>query len=209
MFIIGITGGIGSGKSTVAEICRQTGLPVLDADLISRAATSAGGSAIPAIVERFGQSMLHDDGSLNREKMAALVFKNRKSLDQLSAIIHRQVLLEMGSDIDRLTQNGVKAVFLDVPIPVKQGFLDRCNQVWVVRADEEVRIRRLTERGMNPQEARRRIAMQMNDEEYKALADFVIENSGDYETLYRQVYDLIIRELGQRGIRFKPLAEPV
>lgn len=209
MFIIGITGGIGSGKSTVADICRQTGLPVLDADLISRAATAAGGSAIPAIVERFGHPMLHEDGSLNREKMAALVFKNRKSLDQLSAIIHRQVLQEMGGDIDRLTQSGVKAVFLDVPIPVKQGFLDRCNQVWVVRADEEVRIRRLTDRGMQSQEARRRIAMQMNDEEYKALADFVIENSGDYDTLYRQVHDLIVRELGQRGIRFKPLAEPV
>lgn len=209
MFIIGITGGIGCGKTTVADICRQTGLPVLDADRISREATAANGSAIPAIVERFGHAMLLEDGSLNREKMAALVFKNRKSLDQLSAIIHRQVLVEMGSDIDRLTQNGIKAVFLDVPIPVKQGFLDRCNQVWVVRADEDVRIRRLTDRGMQPQEAKRRIAMQMTDEEYKALADHVIENSGDYDTLYRQVHELIVRELGQRGIRFKPLAEPV
>ncbi len=208
MFIIGITGGIGCGKTTVAQICRQTGLPVLDADSISREATAAGGRAMPEITERFGQHMLNEDGSLNREKMAALVFKNRKSLDQLSAIIHRQVLESMADEIDRLDKSGTKAVFLDVPIPVRQGFLDRCNQVWVVRADMDVRIRRLTDRGMSPQEASRRIAMQMNDEEYKALADFVIENSGDLDTLYRQVHELVTRELGQRGIRFKQLPDP-
>lgn len=207
MFIIGITGGIGSGKSTVARICAQTGLPVLDADEISREATAVGGSAIPPIVERFGPSMLSPDGSLNRQKMAGLVFKNRKSLDQLSAIIHRQVLSEIGTQIDRFQEKGLKALFLDVPIPVKQGFLDSCDQVWVVRADEAVRIRRLADRGMSEEEARRRIAMQMNDDEYQAIADRIIENSGDFEALFVQVRELVMQELGQRGIRFKPFEE--
>jgi len=208
MFIIGITGGIGSGKTTVAQICARTGLPVLDADEISRTVTAAGGSAIPAIAEHFGHAMLSQDGSLNREKMAGIVFKNRKSLDKLSAIVHRQVISEMGIAIDRYLEKGTKAIFLDVPIPVKQGFLDRCDQVWVVRSDEEVRIRRLKDRGMSDEEARRRIAMQMTDEEYQNLADRIIENSGDYQSLFTQVRDLIVQELGQRGIRFTPLEEP-
>jgi dephospho-CoA kinase len=208
MFIIGITGGIGSGKTTVANICGQTGLPVLDADQISRDATAAGGSAIPAITDLFGQAMLNQDGSLDREKMASLVFKDRKSLDKLSAIIHRQVLTEISIAIDRYQEKGVKAIFLDVPIPVKQGFLDRCDQVWVVRADDPVRIRRLTERGMSEEEARRRIAMQMTDAEYQAIGDRIIENNRDYASLHAQVRELIGQELGQRGIRFTPL-EPI
>lgn len=208
MFIIGITGGIGSGKTTVAHICGLTGLPVLDADEISREATAAGGSAIPAIKDLFGPSMLCADGSLDREKMASLVFKDRKSLDRLSAIIHRQVLAEISSAIDRFQEKGIKAIFLDVPIPVKQGFLDRCDQVWVVRADDPVRIRRLTDRGMSEEEARRRIAMQMTDEEYQAIGDRILDNNQDYQALYAQVRDLITQELGQRGIRFTPL-EPV
>ena len=207
MFVIGITGGIGSGKSTVAQICAQTGYPVLDADHISRQVTAVGGSALPAIVERFGPGMLAEDGSLDRQKMAKLVFKDRRSLDRLSQIIHQQVLSEMGEGIEKCRQSGVKAIFLDVPIPVKQGFLDKCDQIWVVWSDEAVRIRRLAERGMSEDEARRRIAMQMNDGEYKSLGTHLIENNSDYNDLVRQVSELLSQELGQRGIRFKPLAE--
>lgn len=207
MFIIGITGGIGSGKTTVAQICAKTGLPVLDADQISRAVTAAEGSAIPAIVERFGQGMLTQEGCLNREKMAGKVFKNRKSLDQLSTIVHRQVLAEIAAAIEKHQQKGVKALFMDVPIPVKHGFLDRCDQVWVVRSEISVRIRRLADRGMSDEEAHRRIAMQMNDEEYKAIADRIIDNNGDYPALFAQVRALISQELSQRGIRFTPLEE--
>lgn len=207
MFIIGITGGIGSGKSTVSQICAQTGLPVLDADQISREVTSTGGSAIPAIVERFGASMQTADGSLNREKMAGLVFKNRKCLDQLSAIVHQQVLAEMAAAIDRHQEKGVKAIFLNVPIPVKKGFIDRCDQVWVVWSEESIRICRLVERGMTEEESHRRIKMQMTDDEYKAIADRVIDNNHDYLTLYNQVRELLMLELGQRGIRFSPIEE--
>lgn len=207
MFVIGITGGIGSGKSTVAGICARTGYPVLDADQISRQVTAAGGSALPAVVERFGPDMLAADGSLDRQKMAALVFKDRRSLDRLSQIIHQQVLAEIAARIEQYRQSGVKAVFLDVPIPVRQGFLDQCDQVWVVWSDMDIRIRRLTDRGMPVEEARRRIAMQMTDEEYKALATHLIENNGDIGDLFRQVSELLSQELGQRGIRFKALAE--
>ncbi len=202
MFVIGITGGIGSGKTTVAQICAQTGLPVLDADQISRNVTAAGGSALPMIVEQFGEDMLAEDGSLNRAKMAALVFENRRSLDNLSQIIHRQVLAEMGAGLEKLRQNKIKAAFLDVPIPVREGFLDQCDQVWVVWADEDIRIKRLVKRGMSTDEARRRIRMQMTDDEYKALATHLIENNSDQATLFEKVKALITEELGQRGIRY-------
>lgn len=206
MFVIGITGGIGSGKTTVAKICAQTGLPVLDADQISRNVTAASGSALPLITEQFGEDMLADDGSLDRKKMAALVFENRRSLDRLSQIIHQQVLAEMNTSIERLEQNKVKAVFLDVPIPVKEGFLDKCDQVWVVWADEDNRINRLIGRGMSAAEARRRIKMQMTDDEYKALATHLIENNDNLDALFDQVNTLVSEELGQRGIRYRPLS---
>lgn len=207
MFVIGITGGIGSGKSTVAKICAQTGYPVLDADSISREVTSSGGRAMPAIIERFGAGMLAADGGLDRQKMAELVFKDRRSLDQLSQIIHQQVLADMAERIEKHREASIKAIFLDVPIPVRQGFLDKCDQVWVVWSDEAIRIRRLIERGMTEADARRRIAMQMTDDEYKALASHLIENNSGYAVLLRQVRDLLTQELGQRGIRFKPIAD--
>jgi len=204
MFIIGITGGIGCGKTTAADICRQAGLPVIDADELSRQVTAAGGAAIPAIIDLFGPGIVDSRGALDRQAMARKVFQNHRTLDQLSSIVHRHVLEQIASAVERLAEKKTRAVILDVPIPVKHGFLDLCNQVWVVWADDAVRLSRLTSRGMDEDEARRRMAMQMNREEYLALADFVIPNDGTKEELAARVYELLNTQLGQRGIRFKP-----
>ncbi|MDD2533598.1 MAG: dephospho-CoA kinase [Eubacteriales bacterium] len=205
MFLIGITGGIGCGKSTVARLCRDAGLAVIDADEISREVTLPGGTAIAPIIEKFGKTMVNTEGGLDRSKMAKLAFGDRKVLDQLSQIIHREVITEMKRRIDGHVQKKTKALVLDVPIPVKQGFRDTVDQVWVVWADENVRIDRLRGRGVTEEEARRRMAMQMTKDEYEEIADRMIDNNQDYVQLVDQVEALLKQELGNRGIRFESL----
>jgi dephospho-CoA kinase len=205
MFIIGITGGIGCGKSTVAQLCREAGLTVIDADEISRQVTAPGGSAIDPIIAQLGQAVLGKDGGLDRAKMARQVFADRRALDQLSQIVHREVIAEMQRQVEQLRAKKAKTVVLDVPIPVRQGFLDTCDQVWVVWSDEEIRIDRLRGRGLAEDDVRRRMAMQMNREEYEAIADHLIDNNKDYPALVEQVEGLLKQELGNRGIRFQSL----
>lgn len=203
MFVIGITGGIGCGKSTAAEICRAAGLPVIDADELSREVTAAGGSAMPAIIEKFGPGAADSSGALDRQHMAKKVFQNHRALDQLSAIVHEQVIGQIIASVKKLEEKKVKAVILDVPIPVKHGFLDLCDQVWVIWASEETRLRRLALRGMNEEEAKRRMAMQMNRDEYFALATHILDNDGPPDALADKVRSLLDEELGQRGIRVR------
>lgn len=203
MFIIGITGGIGCGKSTAARICREAGLPVIDADELSRQVTSAGGAAMTAIIEQFGSGSVDSKGALDRQVMAKKVFQNHRALDQLSSIVHRHVLEQIALEVKRLEQKKTRAVVIDVPIPVKHGFLDLCDQVWVVWASDEVRLSHLAGRGMDETEARRRMAMQMTKQEYLDLADHILENDGSEAELKSKIRDLLTSELGQRGIRIK------
>ncbi len=202
MFVIGITGGIGTGKSSVAGLCREAGIPVLDADKISHSITEPGGSAIPEISEKFGPDYINPDGSLNRKKMSDYVFRNKKALDQLSLIIHHHTLKQMGIYLEQLEASGEKVVVLDVPIPVKEGFLDRCNQVWNVRADEKIRLERLKKRGVDHAEAKRRMAVQLSPEQYSELADLDIENNQDFDQLRKEVNRLLTEQLEPRGLRF-------
>lgn len=208
MFVLGITGGIGCGKSTVAALCRDAGLPVIDADELSRQVTAAGGAALPELVERFGASIVDASGALDRARMARLVFQDRRALDALSAIVHTFVLDAIRQMVTRMEERRQRAVVLDVPIPVKHGFLDLCSQVWVVWADDDTRMQRLRQRGMDETEARRRMAMQMSRDEYVAIADQVIENDGSLDDLKAKVHELLVQELKERGIRIRiPEAE--
>ena len=200
MFVLGITGGIGSGKSTVSGILREKGLPVLDADEISRNVTEPGGKAIPAIAETFGARAVNASGVMNRKAVSSIVFSDKKKLDELSSIIHQYVFEEMEERVQKEKEKGTKCVVLDVPIPVKR-FTDMCDQIWVVTCDEEVRLARLSKRGLDKEEAKRRIDMQMSDDEYCALGDFVIDNSWDMESLNDKVAVLISEQLHSRGIR--------
>ena len=200
MFVLGITGGIGSGKSTVSGYLRDKGLLVIDADEISRQVTDIGGSAIPAIEEKFGKRAVKENGALNRRYMSQLVFKDKKSLDLLSSIVHRYVFEKMDEELTRNREKGTKCVVLDVPIPVNR-FVEMCNQIWVVTCRQDVRLQRLEDRGMDREEASRRIAMQMDDEEYQMLADHVIDNSGSIEDTAARIEELIESQLSARGIR--------
>lgn len=200
MFVLGITGGIGSGKSTVSGILRDKGVLVLDADEISRKVTEPGGKAIPAIAEEFGPKAIGAGGVMNRKAVSQIVFSDKKKLDVLSSIVHRFVFDEMEEQVRKEKEKGTKCVVLDVPIPVTR-FTDMCNQIWVVTCDKDVRLARLAKRGLDKEEANRRIDMQMSDDEYCALGDFSIDNSWDLESLNDKVERLIKEQLHSRGIR--------
>ena len=200
MFIVGVTGGIGSGKTTVSRYLEDKGLVVLDADRISGEVTAAGGSAVEEVAEVFGPSSVDIDGAMNRKYMSDIVFHDRMKLDLLSSIVHKHVFFEMEKKIEEETSKNTKCLILDVPIPV-QRFVDMSDQVWVVTCDTATRISRLLDRGLSYEEAQRRIAMQLSDEEYFDLADFVIDNSGSLEQTYARVDELIKTQLVERGIR--------
>lgn len=201
MFVLGITGGIGCGKSAAADYFRARGARVLDADALSHEVTQAGGTALPDIVALFGAEALDEAGAMRRAFVAETVFQDRRLLDRLSAIVHRHVLERMAERIAAAEKEGLKFCVLDVPIPVKEGFLDRCDFVLVVRADEDLRLERLRARGMDEAEARRRMAMQMTEEEYAAKGQLLIDNSGTLEALHAELDAFAERELLSRGIR--------
>ena len=201
MFVLGITGPIGSGKSTLSGLLEQRGLLVLDADALSREVTAAGGEAVDEIEEVFGAKAILPDRSLNRTYMSNIVFKDKKLLDTLSSIVHKHVLSYIHKRLEEERKNKTKCVVLDVPIPVKNGFIDHCDQIWVVTCDDEVRLERLIDRGMDRQDALRRIEIQMSNDEYAALGDFEIDNSGTLDDLKEKAEELIKSQLFERGIR--------
>ena len=201
MFVLGVTGGIGSGKSTVSRLLAERGLRVLDADEISHMVTDPGGLAIEEISEAFGKRAVDANGGMNRRYMSTVVFKDNRKLDELSAIVHRHVFEYIDKEIQSEREKKTKCLVLDVPIPVKKGFVDHCNQIWVVTCDERIRLERLVDRGMDREDAIRRMAVQMNDDEYCSIADQVIDNSGDINDLSEKVNKLIVSQLHERGIR--------
>lgn len=201
MFVLGITGPIGSGKSTVSRYFGDREIVVLDADQISRDVTASEGDAIAEIEEEFGSKAINADRSLNRKYMADVVFKDNRKLDQLSSIIHKHVFIVMDKVLEEQKKLKTKLVVLDVPIPVNKGFVDHCDQIWAVTCEDHIRLQRLLDRGMSKEDALRRIAVQMTNDEYVALGDHVIDNSGTVDELNGKIEDLIKSELNERGIR--------
>ena len=201
MFVLGVTGGIGCGKSSVCSILRDRGIRVLDADEISKDVTLTDGIAVPAIAEAFGTKAIDKNGAMNRKYISSIVFNDNSKLDLLSSIIHKYVYEYIESELLKEREKGTKCVVLDVPIPVKNGFVSNCNQIWVVTCDDNVRLERLIARNMTREEATRRMAVQMSNDEYISIGDYVIDNSSDLNHLYEQVNKLITEQLWERGIK--------
>ncbi|MEI6132362.1 MAG: dephospho-CoA kinase [Bacillota bacterium] len=182
--ILGLTGGIGSGKSTVAGILKAHGFEIIDADEISKTLTSQKGPLLDELTQTLGQGILDSAGNFDRKKTADLVFGDTVALDKLQTILHRHILAQMKSEIQMLKEKGIGSIALDVPLPVREGFLDLCDEVWVVSADEEVRIARLmASRGYTREECVKRMSNQLSPKDYLALADVVIDNNGDEKKL--------------------------
>jgi dephospho-CoA kinase len=182
---IGLTGGIGSGKSTVSALLAERGAVVVDADLIAREVVEPGTPGLAAVVEAFGTDVLAADGSLDRPALAAVVFADPAARRRLDGIVHPLVRAR-ASELEAAAPPGAVVVH-DVPLLVETGRAGRFDLVLVVAADVETRVARLVRRGLTEDDARARIAAQATDEQRRAVADVVLDNSGTPEQLAAQV----------------------
>jgi len=195
MKIIGLTGGIGTGKSTVSAYLKEKGCVILDADKMSRQLTAPGGDALPAIRSTFGDEVFYDDGTLDRKKLGSIVFNDADKLKALEEITTQKVVEQTIDGLVRLRKasyNGI--VIIDAPLLFECGMQVLAEENWLVTAGLEVRIERIIKRdGLDRQSILDRINNQMNDEEKMTMADYVIDNSGNLESLYQQIDKLIER----------------
>ncbi len=184
-FVIGLTGPIGAGKTTVAGMLRELGAKVLDADAIARDEQLRGTVGYSAIVQRFGTEVLGEDREVDRKKLADVVFTDPRKLEQLEQILHPRVIARVLEARKMLPGDAVMAV---EAIKLLESSLRRvCDQVWVVVAPQEVALGRLAGRGIPEQEAARRLRNQASDEEFRAAADVIITNDEDREATRAQV----------------------
>lgn len=198
MIVIGLTGGIASGKSTVAAELRRLGLPVFDADEASRQAVAAGSEGLKLVQQTFGSEYLTPTGELNREKVAALVFRDKEALKKLEAIIHKIVLSEVDCFLQECRSQGCQAAVLDVPLLIECGWHGKVDVVWLVAVSIEEQIKRAMLRsGMPEADVKRRIAAQMSLEEKKAYAGVVFDNSGELENTLSAVRKEVKKILGE------------
>ena len=194
--MVGLTGGIGSGKSTVAGILAKRGAVVIDADAIARMVVEPGKPALDALAEAFGPEILRPDGSLDRAALAERAFVADETRKQLEAITHPAIAEEFFAQIAAAPADGI--VVHDVPLLVESTRGYEYGAVIVVEAPREVRLARLEARGVPRDDAERRMALQASDEERRAVATWVIDNSGDVAHLARRI-DAIWPELERRA----------
>ena len=187
---VGLTGGIGSGKSTVSALLAQKGAVVIDADAIAREIVEPGEPALDEVVRAFGAAVLSADGSLNRAALAAIVFADGDALVTLNSITHPRIAARSSELISAAPADAV--IVYDMPLLVEQGgdALLGWDVVVVVDAPDDVRLVRLVQRGMDEEDARARMAAQTSREERLSAADWLIDNSGDLSALTAQVEGL-------------------
>ncbi|GAA1197208.1 dephospho-CoA kinase [Brevibacterium paucivorans] len=186
VMLIGLTGGIGAGKSTVAQLFEERGVPIVDADAIARDVVKPGEPALAELVEHFGDSILGADGELNRGKLAEVAFADAESHEALNAIMHPAISAETAKRIDAL-RGDHSVIVHDVPLLVEAGLAGNYDLTVLVDTPAQIRLQRLTElRGMDSEDAKKRIAAQATDEQRRAVCDVALDNSGDIEHLRAQ-----------------------
>ncbi|HXF70134.1 MAG TPA: dephospho-CoA kinase [Thermoflexus sp.] len=184
--LIGLTGNIACGKSTVARMLAEKGAYVIDADAIAHEVIRKGTPAYEAILQRFGEGILGPDGEIDRRRLGEIVFRDPAALRDLESIVHPAVLIE----IQQRIQSGLEApaIVIEAIKLIESGFARACDTLWVVTCSESEQIRRLmNDRRLTEEEARVRIRAQPPQEEKIRQADVVIDNSGDLEATRRQV----------------------
>jgi dephospho-CoA kinase len=189
--VIGLTGGIGSGKSTVSRLLQKLGASLVDADAIVHELQAAGSPMLERIVDAFGPGMLTRSGELDREALASLVFGDAEARQRLNAIVHPAVGVEMARRIEEARKGRAPLVVVDVPLLLETGRRQGFDAVVVVYCRESQQIERQQARdGSSREDAEQRVRAQLSIEEKRRMADHVIDNSGSMEETDRQVRDL-------------------
>jgi dephospho-CoA kinase len=197
MLLVGLTGGIGSGKSTVAAMLVERGAVVVDADDLARRAVDPGTPGFQRVREAFGDAVVRPDGSLDREALAATVFRDQEARKRLESIVHPEVA-RLFLEQRRRHEGTDEVLVYTVPLLVENGLQGMVDVVVVVTADESIRLARLQARGLDAEAARARMAAQLPDAERERVADEVIRNDGSVEELERRV-DQVWADLARRA----------
>lgn len=187
-YILGLTGGIASGKSTVSAYLAQNGALIIDADLIARQVVAKKSSGLKQIVAKFGKEILTASGELDRKKLGKLVFSNKDLLKNLTDITGPLIRAEILREIEAAKKAQVKLVVLDIPLLFETGYQTLCDKVMVVTVPSEVQLERVMKRdNLSAAEARKRIANQLPTSKRNELADVLIDNSKSVAETYQQV----------------------
>ena len=198
MKVVGLTGGIASGKSTVSKELRSLQIPVFDADEVSRQAVAKGSEGLSLVCEALGEGYLTAEGTLDRAKVSARVFRDKAALKAIEAIIHKIVWQQAQDFLADCRQRQEKLAVLDVPLLIECGWHEKVDQVWLVAISRELQIERAMERdGMTADEVQARISAQMSLEDKKRYADQIIDNSGTLEMTLADVHVKLDRILGE------------
>lgn len=195
--IIGLTGGIASGKSTVTSYLREKGYAVIDADRVVHDLQAQGGELYQALVEHFGTEILLDTGDLNRPALAERIFSSQNEIAWSNQVQGEMIRKALARERDRLIE-AEDLFFMDIPLLIEQGYLDWFDQVWLVYVTEDTQLERLMERNaLTEGQARDRLAAQMSLDEKKALVDLVIDNNSKRDHLYQQI-DRALEQIERR-----------
>ena len=185
MLWVGLTGGIASGKTTVAEMLRQRSVPVVDADLFAHQALQA---LRPELIQIFGSSILNRAGDVDRKSLGHLVFSDKKKLSQLESLVHPWIQEKVRQERQKLASQGHDLAVYDVPFLFEKNLQDQFDKILVVYLPQELSLKRLAQRNqISPKEATRRMSHQIDIEDKKLKADFVIDNQGSLQDLEKQV----------------------
>lgn len=190
--VIGITGSIATGKSTVSNMIKELGFTVVDADIAARVVVEPGQEAYKKIVETFGEEILQPTGEIDRKKLGNIVFNNEEKRLQLNSIVHPAVRKWMNDQKEEAFQRGEQVVFLDIPLLYESKLTHMTDKVMVVYVDEKTQLERLMKRNeLSEEEAKARINSQMSIEEKRKLADAVIDNRGSLEETKQQLISIL------------------
>ncbi|GAA5837716.1 hypothetical protein JCM11251_002304 [Rhodosporidiobolus azoricus] len=199
MLVVGLTGGIASGKSTVTSLLASHHIPVIDLDILSRQAVSPGSYALSRISSHFGSSILREDGSLNREKLGSIVFGNEKERKVLNSIVHPAVRRLLAWEVVKAWFRGEKMVVVDAPLLVEAGLWRFCGAIVVVYCSEILQLQRLRQRNnLSLADAQARLSAQLPLSSKLVYADHVLDNSGPLSDLTSQV-DGVVEKLRRRA----------
>jgi len=189
MIVIGLTGNIGSGKSTVADLFKELGAKLIDADQVARNVVQPGMPALVELTSAFGEQILNKDKTLNRQVVADIVFNSDEKRGILNNIIHPRIYEEINKKIDEYRLEGAEFVFIEAALLVeKKGLINVIDNLIVVSIDKKIQAQRLIERGgINPEQIDARIDAQISNEEKTKLADYIIDNNNDLNKTREQV----------------------
>ena len=188
MFKIGLTGGIASGKSTVLTYFKDKGIPYIDADIVAREVGEPGTEGLEAIVDGFGSNVLHDDGTLNREALGAIVFHNEEKRGQLNDCLKEHIRNRIMELTAYYESNRTDILIYDIPLLIEGEWYTMMDEVWLVYVNESTQIERLMSRnGFSKEDALARINSQMRLDDKRSFADLIIDNNGTPQALTAQL----------------------